>query len=449
MAPPMPGVAEDQDAAGPKLVPIPSAHFIGRYMNRLEERQKAAPKEQIAAPVEEEGDDVEKGKDSRAYALRQKLDFTQWGNFAQFWGMTTKHHKALKWWGADTQNRRLVRCMTFWLYCFTHMYFVSVYSRDSEAACVEPPGYPDPIQIDCNLIEGETDSRRLTSFLVDTLDHPSVPARFRHRFNNWGTELLLQGEKLAVFEERRLLEDRSLQTTETTAAPTDAEFEAAARQAQCDAAKELAQAAYTYYEECAKNTYLFNMGPFKMTFRAFVIVFFMSVATALVVALFNFSFVRNKIRTKKSLAEKLRIVQFWKLKELFALVFCVCWIIGCVWYLFFYSLSKHGEREYASTMLMSTIMQWVKPFGMVFLVFLFVKYARKPIPRFFLTLMPAMIDLKNTAYEKPEDVVAGRRERQKRKDLLRKEVNRLRKSTDQSRATSRANSRAPSEAGKE
>ena len=55
-----------------------------------------------------------------------------------------------------------VRCMTFWLYCFTHMYFVSVYSRDSNAACVEPPGYPDPIEIDCNLMEGETDTRRLT-----------------------------------------------------------------------------------------------------------------------------------------------------------------------------------------------------------------------------------------------------------------------------------------------
>jgi len=186
-----------------------------------------------------------------------------------------------------------------------------------------------------------------------------------------------------------------------------------------------------------------------MTFRAFVIVFFMSVATALVVALFNFSFVRNKIRTKKSLAEKLRIVQFWKLKELFALVFCVCWIIACVWYLFMYSLSKHGEREYASTMLMSTIMQWVKPFGMVFAVFIFIKFARKPIPRFLLTLMPNLYDMKHTILEKPEDVVAARRERQKRKDLLRKEVNRLRKTTDQSRATSRANSRAPSEAGKD
>ena len=48
-------------------MPVPSAHFIGRYMNRLEERQKAAPKEKITAPVEEEGD-VEKGKDSRASA---------------------------------------------------------------------------------------------------------------------------------------------------------------------------------------------------------------------------------------------------------------------------------------------------------------------------------------------------------------------------------------------
>jgi len=342
-----------------------------------------------------------------------------------------------------------VRCMTFWLYCFTHMYFVSVYSRDSPATCVEPPGYPDPITVDCNIDMGDADARRLSStwnaFLVDTLDHPTVPARFRHRFNNWGTELMLQTENV----ERRLQEAADRALTETTAAPVDAAAERAALQAQCDAALEVAQAAYTYYEECSKSAYFFNIGPFKMTFVDFVLIFFMSVATTLIVALFNFSFVRNKIRVKKSLAEKLRIVQFWKLKELFALVFCVCWIIGCVWYLFFYSLSKQGEREYASKMLMSTMLQWAKPFGMVFALFIFMKWARRPIPRFFLTLVPEMFDLKHTAYEKAEDVVAARRERQKRKELLRKEVNRLRKSTDQSRATSRAGSRAPSEVGKD
>ena len=56
------------------------------------------------------------------YTLRQKLDFTQWGNAAQFWNFTTKHHKALLWWGADTQNRRLVPagivCAAAFLGCF-------------------------------------------------------------------------------------------------------------------------------------------------------------------------------------------------------------------------------------------------------------------------------------------------------------------------------------------
>ena len=44
--------------------------------------------------------------------------------------------------------------------------------------------------------------------------------------------------------------------------------------------------------------------------------------------------------------------------------------------------------------------------------------------RFILTLVPGLYNFKHMVYEKPEDIVAARRERNTRKDMLRKEVSR-------------------------
>jgi len=81
------------------------------------------------------------------------------------------------------------------------------------------------------------------------------------------------------------------------------------------------------------------------------------------------------------------------------------------------------------------IQQWVTPFGSCFGIFLIVAYgATWPIGRFILVLVPGLMDLKHMVFESPEDLVAARRERNKRKDMLRKEVGRLRKSVDKEAA---------------
>merc|ERR1719460_3247132 len=80
-------------------------------------------------------------------------------------------------------------------------------------------------------------------------------------------------------------------------------------------------------------------------------------------------------------------------------------------------------------------MQWVKPFYGCYGMYLVVAYgARFPLGRFVLVLSPGILDLKHMVFESPEDLVAARRERNKRKDMLRKEVGRLRKSVDKEAA---------------
>merc|ERR1719313_868783 len=80
-------------------------------------------------------------------------------------------------------------------------------------------------------------------------------------------------------------------------------------------------------------------------------------------------------------------------------------------------------------------MQWIKPMGTCYLIYCVISYgARFPLGRFILVLSPGIMDLKHMVFETPEDLVAARRERNKRKDMLRKEVNRLRKSVDKEEA---------------
>merc|ERR1719240_606034 len=73
--------------------------------------------------------------------------------------------------------------------------------------------------------------------------------------------------------------------------------------------------------------------------------------------------------------------------------------------------------------------------GTCYGMYLVISYGAKiPLGRFILVLAPGILDLKHVVYERPEDLVAARRERNKRKDMLRKEVQRLRKSVDKQAA---------------
>merc|ERR1719159_732207 len=98
---------------------------------------------------------------------------------------------------------------------------------------------------------------------------------------------------------------------------------------------------------------------------------------------------------------------------------------------FVLALAKNTP-EYASTNAISLCMHWIKPMFAVTAIVLLLYYgAGIPMGRFLLTLVPALYDFKHSVYEKPEDIVAARRERSLRKDMLRKEVARLRKRTDE------------------
>jgi hypothetical protein len=211
--------------------------------------------------------------------------------------------------------------------------------------------------------------------------------------------------------------------------------EAAVYQAQCDAYKENLNALHVEYENCVATAYLINLPPLiQMSARTFVVLLATSLVSSILIALLNFSFKKKKIRNKRSIAEKLRIVQFWKVKELFALFFAMVWISGCVYYLFMFAVNNNS-RELAYKNGFAMFMQWVKPFYGCYGMYLVVAYgARFPLGRFVLVLSPGILDLKHMVFESPEDLVAARRERNKRKDMLRKEVSRLRKHVDKDAA---------------
>jgi hypothetical protein len=210
--------------------------------------------------------------------------------------------------------------------------------------------------------------------------------------------------------------------------------QAAQYQAQCDAVQNQLLALQREYEQCQANAYFINIGPFQMSTYAFIVAIATSTASAILIGLLNFSFKKKKIRDKRSIAEKLRIVQFWKVKEMFGLFFAMVWISFWVYYLFMFAVNNN-TYEYYSKNFFAMLMQWVKPMGNCYAMYLIISYgAQLPFGRFILVLSPGILDLKHMVFESPEDLVAARRERNKRKDMLRREVNRLRKSVDKAEA---------------
>jgi hypothetical protein len=210
--------------------------------------------------------------------------------------------------------------------------------------------------------------------------------------------------------------------------------QAAQFQAQCDAYKEQLNRLHVEYEACVANAYFINLGFFRMTFRDFVVQILSAFVTAALLGCLAFSFKKKKIRDKRSIAEKLRIVQFWKIKEFFGLFFVMIWISGCVYYLFMYAVNNNHWDNFSKNFL-GSIQQYINPLVPCFIIYYLVKNgARFPLGRFILVLSPDLMDLKHMVFESPDDLVAARRERNKRKDMLRKEVSRLRKSVDRTAA---------------
>jgi hypothetical protein len=354
---------------GNARVPIPSTQFIGRYMSRLEERQKAAPKETFKAKDQEEGTaekpaDVEAQR-SRAFVLRESLNVTEWSGVKIFVAIVQAKHRAWQWMATSADSLSLVRALQFWMYVYTYFFFVALYSRPEQADCTEPP---PAAAVECN---------------IDTQGNATKAALF---------------------------------------------------QVQCDAYKAQLGQLHVEYERCMDNAYFINLPFFQMSSHAFVVMVITSGVCSLMIALLNLSFKKKKVRDKRSIAEKLRIVQFWKVKELFGLFYAMVWISGMVFYLFMFAVNNNSS-EYASKNGMAMFMQWIKPLYGCYGIYLVVKYgARFPLGRFILVLAPGLLDLKHMVFESPEDLVAARRERNKRKGMLRKEVDRLRKTVDREAA---------------
>jgi hypothetical protein len=382
-------------------------------MNRLEERQKAAPKEQYKGKEL----DVEKEKDveaqqSRAYALRQNLQISGWKGMKIFFAIVQVKHRAFQWVAAQPDSIRLLRALQFWIYVFTHLAFMSLYAR-SFSICPQPPAAGE---VTCNLPTGAEDDAnaaggRLLQSIVRAYQYAPEPLDWSPDFVAW------QG---------RVLADEAVSVNAT---------DLAMMQAQCDAAKMAVAHQVLEYEKCVEASYLFNFSFFKMAFSTAVLTFLLSVVAGLLVALLAFSFKKKKIRDKRSIAEKLRIVRFWKVKELFAIFYAICWIGMCVFYLFMYAVNEKGD-EYASTNMFAFAMQWLKPFGQCAAIYFLITWgATKPVGRYLLTLAgSSLVDFKHMVYESPDDLVASRRERTKRKELLRKEVTRLRRTVDRADA---------------
>merc|ERR1719313_2164630 len=203
----------------------------------------------------------------------------------------------------------------------------------------------------------------------------------------------------------------------------------------CDAKQAEMNRLQVEYETCVAQNYFIYFPPIiQMSIFDFILTMATSGATALLIGLLQFSFKKKKIKEKRSIAEKLRIVQFWKVKEIFALFFVMVWISATVFYLFMYAINNNTPEYYSKTGF-AMFMQWVKPMYGCFGIYLVISYgARIPFGRFILVLAPGIMDLKHMVFETPEDLVAARRERMKRKDMLRKEVSRLRKTVDKEAA---------------
>lgn len=132
---------------GPRRVPIPSAQFVGRYMQRLEERATAG-KPEADVPLKEE--EVEKDKDvekgGRAQQIKALLDVNKWTLVQIIKAVATKNHKALKF--LDPQpggGRRLTQWIMWAMYCYTGLTLVAYYDKSTGCMPCNKPVEPEGV----------------------------------------------------------------------------------------------------------------------------------------------------------------------------------------------------------------------------------------------------------------------------------------------------------------
>jgi len=439
---------------GPRRVPIPSAQFVGRYMQRLEERvQPGKPEADHAISQEEvaKQKDVEQG--GRVQQIKALLDVNRWSFWQIIRAVATKQHKALKF--IDPQpggGRRLTQWIMWSMYVYTGLVFIAYYEKSAGCTRCNRPVIPEAL---CDSATGQLnateeaggrrllrvfpDGRQLLPAHDDYFDEPETYAMASERLEYTIAVLRTQSAYDLPYLDEYLAADRIeteharllSENRESVEGDYDEDALIARKIAQCkaDSAAIVAQEELIY-QKCLEQYEIKipSDGSFyKLCVYQIVVMVLSSMVAAILVFFYEFSFKKTKVRTKKSITEKLRIVQFWKTKELFAMGFALCWISLCVFYLFTHAISVSSpEDSNADIYVTGLVGKFFGPFAPVFAMGYLIHRATKiPIGRFVLTLVPALYDFTHRVIDSPEDVVAARRSRQKRKERLRKEVRRL------------------------
>lgn len=375
-------VVHSMAPGGSSRVPVPSAAFMQRYLKRMEDKQVSDDREPKQALTTTKMD-YEAGR-SKGAALKQSLDFSTWSRWRIFVGVTLRQHAGLTWLAPQKESRRLVRAMAFWLYVFTHFMLIAWFFQDMVDACGERPVVND---CDCNAIGQIVNGTTSPAPVVDISDCTQY----------LGVEFLDSCGN-CLFE-------------------------------QCTALKRVEE-----YEACVDSYLLVDTEVFKLEwFKAFTVVM-TELLSAILMVCYNSAFSKMEVKDYRTLAEKRRIIVWWKGKELFGLIFAALWIAFCCLYLFQFILNQKGDTKAQFTAMIVTgvLTQALRPFititGIWILLFAGKSY---PMGRFLLTLFPRLYSFKHVVVKDPEDFVVTARERRQRKAYLRKQTHKLRQTARQ------------------
>lgn len=358
-------------------------------------------------------------------------------------------------------DRRLTKAIMAWLWVFTGLTLTSWFIKSSGClACPKPilqENLCEAIQISGNVTDAmsQLGGRRLGWTLPDgSVLMPGDPAYFdaqetteqatdrllrtiyELRESQWGGDDLPYHDGFKAGLPKYLQYKDAARALSENRETVDANYLTVEEQlaltiAQCKAdAEVIYKLKWQEYDICMEQ-YLITIPNsrdwfYKLCTMEFVVMGFCAFLSFLIVFVYEFAFKKTKVRTKKSITEKLRIVQFWKMKELFAMAFAMIWIGCCIFYLMSVTLAAGAEDSAARYFVTAFLMKITGPYAAVFVLsFLILRAPRLPVGRFVLTLVPALYDFRHNVIETPEDIVATRRARQKRKDKLRKEVRKL------------------------
>mgnify|MGYP001414070683 CR=1 FL=1 len=157
----------------------------------------------------------------------------------------------------------------------------------------------------------------------------------------------------------------------------------------CEMRKDLYTSQLKNWEKCQAEEYIVYTRGFMMSWMDLVVAILTEIAASLVMGIYEAAFEKSTVYGHRTEWEKVRIIQFWKIKELFGILFGAVWSAFCVFYIFMrvVNAGDQGAIEQSSAMSFCLGEEIVKPFIPILILWSLLHFGRKlAMGRFVLTL---------------------------------------------------------------